>query len=74
MELLRRRQAQWAQFHQWECSRPVVPISVEERVAWYVAAYTLGRSRLLQEGFRERVNHIQGIRARLSLLRTSLRG
>ncbi|PYS34215.1 MAG: hypothetical protein DMG14_30050 [Acidobacteria bacterium] len=33
------RQAQWDAFNQWQSGREPEPLSLEERLAWYVAAF-----------------------------------
>ena len=43
-EAFAKRQAQWDAFHQWESSKKDGPLSLEERLAWYCAAFSLSRT------------------------------
>ena len=38
-ETFQRRQKQWDVFREWKSSRIVAPLSLDERVAWYNAAF-----------------------------------
>ena len=65
-----RRQAQWDLFHRWEAFQSVLPISIEERVAWYVAADQFSRAYSPQEfDFRARVKEIRQMRESLARLK-----
>jgi hypothetical protein len=56
------RKAQWNKFHEWKSSSVPLPISIEERVAWYSAAFRFSQKWSHPIGLDEilvRVNHLQ---------------
>jgi len=70
-EPLKKRQAQWDAFHQWEASRQIAPLSLEERVDWYLSAGRFSRvcsSAAPAEEIQTRVEQIGLVRERLAHL------
>jgi hypothetical protein len=70
-DALRKRQAQWDAFRQWETSRDLPALSLEERIGWYVAADRFSRacsSTAAPEEIQMRVKQIQAVRDRLAYL------
>jgi hypothetical protein len=67
-----KRQAQWDAFNQWEMTRQPAPLSLEERVDWYISADRFSRSLAatpIREDVLRRVKQIQLVRERLAHLR-----
>jgi hypothetical protein len=65
-----RRQAQWDLFHSWEDLQSALPISIDERVAWYVAADRFSRAHSPQEfNVHARVEEIRQVRESLARLK-----
>ena len=68
-----RRQTQWDAFHRWESLRKSEPIPVEERIAWYMAAFRLSRALSAPDaGHIGKVTQIQHVRERLAHLKRAL--
>ena len=71
-DALAQRQNQWDAFHRWESGSARPAISLEERVAWFVSAFTLSRSLSAAnpnvEEIQRRVRFIQEVRKRLAQL------
>ena len=67
-----KRQAQWDAFHKWESERSRQPISIEERLSWYVAAFKLTHNTLNRADFNDieaKTEFIQTLRGRLAHLK-----
>jgi hypothetical protein len=43
-EALLKRARQWAVFHDWERNQGVAPLELDQRIAWYAAAFDLSRN------------------------------
>ena len=69
--MLQKRQAQWEAFNHWESDSSTKAISIEERIAWYIDAYSFSRSTVSgpsPDDVQRRVVLIQEIRKRLERL------
>jgi hypothetical protein len=42
-EALLKRAGQWASFHEWERNQEAPSLMLEDRIAWYAAAFELAR-------------------------------
>src|SRR5262249_26481483 len=69
---LRRRQSQWDAFHRWESAQERIPLPIEERVAWYVAARQLSQQwspQTVSERLEAKVDEVRRMRERLAHLK-----
>ncbi len=67
-----KRQTQWDAFHRWEGSRPAQPLSLQQRIDWYVAACRFCRTHAppaTAKDIDRKVKHLRAVRERLSHLR-----
>jgi hypothetical protein len=66
-----RRQDQWEAFHRWEASRAPFPLSLEQRIAWYVEAFSFSRAHASAQAaarIQTKVEEIREVRDRLARL------
>ena len=73
-EALLKRSSQWQAFHEWEQNRPDVLLSVDERIAWYVAAFDFVRNlpqKVVTQDKLEKIKHVRTLQARLRHLKQS---
>jgi hypothetical protein len=71
------RRAQWQAFHRWESLRDKIALSLEDRIAWYRAAWRFSRLHshpVRLDEIETKIRNIQTVRERLSRLNRSLRG
>ena len=73
-EALLRRSSQWQAFHDWERNRADTVLTMDERVAWYVAAFNFVRNlpqKVVIEDKSEKIKQVRNLQARLRHLKLS---
>jgi hypothetical protein len=67
-----KREAQWEAFRKWKSELAPQDLSVEERLAWYEAAFNFSREiskPATISDIEDKVQHIQDVRRRLAYLK-----
>jgi hypothetical protein len=75
-EALLKRAGQWASFHEWERNREAPSLMLEDRIAWYAAAFELARqlpSSAAPKDIHEKAAAVARLHARLKHLRSQKR-
>jgi hypothetical protein len=70
-EALLKRANQWASFHEWERNQQAPRLMLEDRIAWYAAAFELARqlpSSMARKDIGEKVAAVAKVHARLKHL------
>jgi len=73
-EALLKRSRQWQAFHQWERNRPDAVLTIDERIAWYVAAFDFVKNlpqKVVTQDKLEKIEHVRNLQARLRHLKQS---
>jgi hypothetical protein len=66
-EMHLRRARQWDAFHEWERSRGETPLTLDERLDWYISAFELVRilPAAIPKDMDEKASRIREVRSRL---------
>jgi hypothetical protein len=70
-EALLERARQWAVFHEWERNQGPAPLVLDQRIAWYAAAFDLSRklpSSAAPKDIHEKVAAVHKLHTRLKHL------
>ena len=71
-EAVHKRCRQWQAFHDWERNRADTVLTMDERVAWYVAAFNFVRNlpqKVVIEDKSEKIKQVRNLQARLRHLK-----
>jgi len=70
-EALLQRAKQWKVFHDWERCRPEAPLTLDERIDWYLSAFEFARGlpTIISKDMAEKADRIRQLHTRLKDLR-----